>query len=601
MSMPKRTRRLLFALAISLALLLPVLAPAITRAQSPQGEDQPEDASQRPFQLPFAEPPGPETWLMGQPYGNTVGAYFQRNTLYVSSGGIHFGLDLPAPCGTEIVAIADGVVFAVDGPFGSAPHNLTIDHPQLGYASMYGHLLEAPDLVPGQRIEQGEVIALVGDSLEICHRRPHLHLEIRDLNHFRKYNPLPLIEADWDSLTLIGDSGPHFMRDLAEPRKWQTLYDQPEAWTGGPIINDFEATWPLDWSQRDASSAKLASPAVAESAGPATAATQPLLSTPVAQQVTQGECCTNPHWDQDSTEVRFIDQPAPDEPLGVWGVDVTQPAAGPRLITERLGVPSPDGVLIAYPDRVKGVAIVEWLADGLSWEVDTQGGHDVSFTPDSQGLVWAAYDEDQPWDTREETIWTANVDGSNARALLSERRTDPIAWLNDDELLMVRGFEDTSDVQLFKLSLKDGAQTILMEGTRGRMRDLALSPDKRHLVYYVRLEPDPDKNGVWLMDLADPAAPQKLPFFGTYRWRDEDRLIYVPFDLDAGAHNFYQYDLRTDRTRPLFPDGTNLTIANNDWQVSPDGGKIALVAAQGTELDGIWVMDIEPDYVEFSE
>jgi Tol biopolymer transport system component len=126
------------------------------------------------------------------------------------------------------------------------------------------------------------------------------------------------------------------------------------------------------------------------------------------------------------------------------------------------------------------------------------------------------------------------------------------------------------------------------------MRGLALSPDKRHLVYYVRFEPDAEKNGVWLLDLQAPTqAAQKLPFFGTYRWRDDQRLICVPLDPDAAWHDFYEYNIRTGQSRPLFPDGTNLTIANNDWQVSPDGSKIALVAAKGAELDGIWVVDID--------
>jgi Tol biopolymer transport system component len=229
--------------------------------------------------------------------------------------------------------------------------------------------------------------------------------------------------------------------------------------------------------------------------------------------------------------------------------------------------------------------------DGQRWEVDTQG-HRVSFTPDSRGLIWTAYDEDEPWDTREETIWLANLDGGNARAIFSSRRSDAIAWLSDDELLMVQGFEDISDVQLFKLSLKDGAQTTLMEGPR--MRGLALSPDKRRLVYYVRFEPDASQNGTWLIDLQKPTqAPQKLPFFGSYRWRDDQHLIYAPLDPSATTHDFYEYDIQTGQSRPLFPGGTNLTIANNDWVVSPDGGKIALVAAKGAELDGIWVIDID--------
>ena len=107
-------------------------------------------------------------------------------------------------------------------------------------------------------------------------------------------------------------------------------------------------------------------------------------------------------------------------------------------------------------------------------------------------------------------------------------------------------------------------------------------------------EPDATKNGLWLLDLETaPLTPQKLPFFGTYRWRDNGRLIYVPFEPDATEHNFYEYNVDTGQSRALFPAGTNLTIANNDWRVSPDGSKIALVEANGTSLNGIWVLDID--------
>jgi murein DD-endopeptidase MepM/ murein hydrolase activator NlpD len=186
--------------------------------------------------------------MLAQPYGHTISAYYQRHTIYNASGGIHFGVDLAAFCGMEILAIADGTVFAVDGPFGSPPHNLMIDHPQLGYASMYGHLLEAPLLTPGQPVKQGQVIALVGDWQSDCNRHPHLHLEIRDLTHIRKYNPMNLIDANWNNLAMIGSSNCGFMKDLAQPRKWQTFYNQPEVWIAGPIVNDFESTWPFDWS-----------------------------------------------------------------------------------------------------------------------------------------------------------------------------------------------------------------------------------------------------------------------------------------------------------------------------------------------------------------
>ena len=103
------------------------------------------------------------------------------------------------------------------------------------------------------------------------------------------------------------------------------------------------------------------------------------------------------------------------------------------------------------------------------------------------------------------------------------------------------------------------------------------------------------RHGFWLLDLADKdLVPQKLPFFGTYRWADGERLIYVPFDPVATEHNFYEYNVTTGESRSLFPQGTKLTIANNDWRVSPDGTKIALVEANGESLNGIWVLDISP-------
>ncbi len=203
--------------------------------------------AEKPFILPFKEPPGPDTWLLGQTYGNTIGAYSRRDTTYRAGQGIHFGTDFSARCGTEIVAIADGVVFDVDNlNFGSLPHNLMIDHPDLGYASFYGHLLERPALEVGQRVQVGDVVALTGDPAETCYGRPHLHLEIRDLRHWRKYNPVLLMQADWDSLSLIGPFSRAFERDLDDPRKWQHLDDQPEIVVGGPLLNDFTHPWPPD-------------------------------------------------------------------------------------------------------------------------------------------------------------------------------------------------------------------------------------------------------------------------------------------------------------------------------------------------------------------
>jgi murein DD-endopeptidase MepM/ murein hydrolase activator NlpD len=213
-------------------LAFPLFVPSSLHAQAP-----------KPFILPFNTPPGPDTWLLGQLYGNTTGAYANRRNFYAAGQGLHFGLDFSAPCGTPLVAIGDGVVLGADGPWGSAPHNLMIDH-RNGYWSLYGHLLETPKLEAGTRVKQGDLVALSGDPDSTCHSRPHLHLEIRANNNERFVNPINLIEADWDTLALFGQFGRGFERDLSDPRKWQTMYDQPDGVRGAPFINEFKNPWP---------------------------------------------------------------------------------------------------------------------------------------------------------------------------------------------------------------------------------------------------------------------------------------------------------------------------------------------------------------------
>ncbi len=237
--MDKQMRGAFFALLLVL-LSSPLAAIAGTSRSAPMEE--------RPFIFPFEGPPGPDSWLLGQPYGNTTGAYFQRFRTYAAGQGIHFGVDISARCGTKVIAIGDGVVSAVDNlRFGSAPHNLMIDHRELGYASFYGHLLARPALEVGQRVSAGDVVGLSGDDEGECDSGgPHLHLEIRDLSYIRKYNPLLLIQADWDNLALIGNSTRRFEKDLDDPRKWQYLDDQPEVVIGGPLLNDFANPWPPD-------------------------------------------------------------------------------------------------------------------------------------------------------------------------------------------------------------------------------------------------------------------------------------------------------------------------------------------------------------------
>lgn len=199
-----------------------------------------------PFRLPFDTPPGPGTWYVIQFYGNTRGAYLNRAKWYDQGQGLHFGVDFSAPCGTPIVAIGDGEVAKVDASrHGAGPHNLMIVHPN-GYASFYGHLMERSLLTAGEQVYSGQPIGLTGDPDLSCTSRPHLHLELRDTSYSHAYNPIPLIDADWNSLALFG-SRSIFERDLDDPRRWVSIDQQPDVDFGGPLLNNYAHPWPPDW------------------------------------------------------------------------------------------------------------------------------------------------------------------------------------------------------------------------------------------------------------------------------------------------------------------------------------------------------------------
>lgn len=194
-----------------------------------------------PFVPPLADAPGPGSWFVGQWYGNTV---WSHDNPYLSGQGLHFGIDFNTPCGTPVLAIGDGVVFATDGPYGAAPHNLVIEHPN-GYLSLYGHLLERPTLAKGQPVRAGEPVARSGDPAGRCDLDPHLHLEVRKPGMRETVNPVPLIDLDWRRATAgIRRNGTTFERDPDNPERWMTIADQPDVVFGGTLLNRYARAWP---------------------------------------------------------------------------------------------------------------------------------------------------------------------------------------------------------------------------------------------------------------------------------------------------------------------------------------------------------------------
>ena len=104
------------------------------------------------------------------PVQGTITRQFQR-----SGTQRHHGLDIAAPKGTSIRAVADGkVIFSDWGPGGYG--RLVIIRHEVGLVTVYAH--NDKNLVRvGQRVKQGESIATVGRSGRATGY--HLHFEVR--------------------------------------------------------------------------------------------------------------------------------------------------------------------------------------------------------------------------------------------------------------------------------------------------------------------------------------------------------------------------------------------------------------------------------------
>ena len=88
--------------------------------------------------------------------------------------GAHTGLDIAAPNGTKILAVADGVVTAASsaGTYG----NLVVISHGNGIETYYAHCSRILVKV-GQKVSSGDNIALVGSTGNSTGN--HLHLEVR--------------------------------------------------------------------------------------------------------------------------------------------------------------------------------------------------------------------------------------------------------------------------------------------------------------------------------------------------------------------------------------------------------------------------------------
>lgn len=144
----------------------------------------------RRYRLPLAAP------LTDMPAGGRFGS---RRVFNGEPRSPHSGVDLAAPAGTPVLAVADGTVKLAEEQFFGG-NSVFLDHGD-ELVSMYFHLSRI-DVSPGKQVHRGQQLGTVGATGRAT--GPHLHLGLRW--HGARIDPRPLL-GPVDELPTVAADG----------------------------------------------------------------------------------------------------------------------------------------------------------------------------------------------------------------------------------------------------------------------------------------------------------------------------------------------------------------------------------------------------------
>ena len=294
-----------------------------------------------------------------------------------------------------------------------------------------------------------------------------------------------------------------------------------------------------------------------------------------------------PSWSPDSRQVLFIDKPDSQAEAGVYAVDIDR-AQEPKR-SGPVGIYSPDRSLVAYPIDVR--TVVEKLSTGDRWVIPNNG-QALEFSPDSRRVAWDTEAISGPYDERQNDIFMANYDGTDAVKVSRVYGGGLVGWLPRglNILFLGRPSLSTHNRVLTALDLRTNEAIDLV--TAERISGVGVSRDGSWVAYYISFDSDAERNGIWVQR-ADGSGARQLDAWGAYQWRDDSRLLVIPARTSPGqAFEIWEVDAATGEKHQLTDAAvTPLNILNGDWRVSPDGRYIVFVNSADRNL---WLLEL-PD------
>lgn len=307
------------------------------------------------------------------------------------------------------------------------------------------------------------------------------------------------------------------------------------------------------------------------------------------RQLTTDGCCAGSWWSSDSASLRYVDRPDGSPQSVVYVLPIWPPGSLAAVFD---GAPAPTDGEPRFSARPEGRAsVVSDAATGREWAVDT-GGNPTLVAPDGSALVWYAAKGGRSDVDGYNGFFTAAVDGAEPRSIGGLWGGSVLRFLPDSShvLALGREAEDSAVYSLQRIAVANGATELIASGLW--LSDVALSNEGSWVAYMVSLDREhPAANGIWVAPTTSGGGqPVKLELPGAYRWRDDNRLVYIPQLPGAAGHALLQLDARQGRSTVLLdPASLAIHVAGNDWSVSPDGRHLAFRAEEDRCL---WLLEL---------
>ncbi len=325
-------------------------------------------------------------------------------------------------------------------------------------------------------------------------------------------------------------------------------------------------------------------PTATTAPGTPTVAANPAIK---ATKLTGDGCCPQPLWLADSSGVLFYGTPLASDPRrGTWAI--AREGGTPQFVSAAFGSFSPDRSLIATPDGDLARIV---RPDGTTVGGIVNGGRRVYLPATNDRVAWmvpatnvaiVSPSLDPPFQ-----VAIARPDGGGVATLPPVFIAETIQWFPDGRRILVNGRDSRAEHPgLWVLDTNTGTATQIFAGSW--LESVTISPDGTRIAYTATLQTDKNLNGIWLIG-ADGSGRQRLTLTGSYRWTPDSRaLLYLPLPANGTSDELWRYSIADGARTPLV-SATQLpfTVAQDEWEVAPDGTAIAY---RSTTDGAIWTL-----------